>query len=189
MISFLEGDIVEKGPDRVALSVGGIGYEVLVPTSALSKLPPAGERAHLVTRLAVRDDAIVLYGFLSHSDRALFDLLVRVNGVGPKVALAFLSVLSPEAFRRAVEAGDVGALTMVPGVGKKVAGRVLLDLRGRLADQDGAPGRPLAEVREALLALGLTPQEARDAVAGLDADAGRPVEDLLREALRNLGLA
>ena len=187
MIGFLRGEVVERAGTRVVVDVGGVGYELLVPTSTSSALPPAGREARLFTRLQVRDDGMTLFGFATHDERAIFDLLVGVNGVGPKVALAFLSTLSPDAFRRAVAAGDVAALTVVPGVGKKVAQRVVLDLRDRLGG-DGELGEgPLAEVREALLALGLSPQEASDAMAGLPPDGGRAVEDLLREALRTVG--
>jgi Holliday junction DNA helicase RuvA len=108
--------------------------------------------------------------------------------VGPKVALAILSVLSPDALRRAVVAGDVAALTLVPGVGKKVAGRIILDLKDRVgAGGEAQVSGPLAEVRDALLGLGLSPQEAREALASLVSDGDRPVEDLLREALRSVG--
>jgi Holliday junction DNA helicase RuvA len=190
VIAFLEGTVAEKAGDRVTISVGGTGYEVLVPATTLARLPGVGKRARVLTRLHVRDDALVLYGFAGSEDRQLFDLLVTVNGVGPKVALAFLSVLSPEAFRRAVASGDAAALTVVPGVGKKVAGRVLVDLRDRLGGGEGVATGSLAEVREALLALGLSAQEAGEALAGLVAsngDGDRPVEDLLREALRSVG--
>ena len=115
--------------------------------------------------------------------------MITVSGVGPKVALAILSVLTPDAVRRAVASGDVAALTLVPGVGRKVAGRVILDLKDRIgAGGDAATSSgPLAEVREALLALGLTAQEARDALAELAPNGDRPVEELLREALRSVG--
>src|SRR3989304_4398908 len=126
---------------------------------------------------------MVLYGFASVDERGLFDLLVTVSGVGPKVALSFLSVLSPDAFRRAVAAGDVAALTVVPGVGEKVAQRVVLDLKDRLG---GVGEGPLPDVREALLALGLSSQEASEAMAGLGANGDRPVEGLLREALQRV---
>ncbi|MBI4260230.1 MAG: Holliday junction branch migration protein RuvA [Actinobacteria bacterium] len=190
MISYLEGKLIDKSGDRVTISVHGTGYEVLVPAGTLARLPSVGKEAQVYTRLHVRDDALVLYGFSSTEERGLFDMLVTVNGVGPKVALAFLSVLSPEAFRRAVAAGDAAALTVVPGVGKKVAARVLIDLRDRLGGPEGIPAGPLGEVREALLALGLSAQEASDAMADLVAGNGhadRPVEELLREALRRVG--
>jgi Holliday junction DNA helicase RuvA len=187
VISFLEGEVADRSGTRVVISVAGVGYEVLVPTSTAGRLPPVGGRARLFTRLQVRDDAIVLYGFGSPAERELFDLLVTVTGVGPKVALSFLSVLTPEALRRAVASGDVAALTLVPGVGKKVAQRVVLDLKDKLGGEGVAFEGPLADVREALLALGLSPQEASEALAALPADGDRPVEDLLRLALRHLG--
>ena len=188
MIAFLEGAIAEKSGDRVVVGVAGTGYEVLVPAQTLAKLPPPGRTARLFTRLQVRDDAMVLYGFISAEERELFDLLITVSGVGPKMALAILSILNPDVLRRAVASGDVDALTLVPGVGKKVAGRVLLDLKDRIgALGDGAASGPLAEVREALLALGLSTQEARDALADLGPNGDRPVEDLLREALQRVG--
>jgi holliday junction DNA helicase RuvA len=188
MIAFLEGTVVEKAGDRVVISVGGTGYEILVPALTMAKLPAAGRKAKVFTRLQVRDDAMVLYGFVSVDERSLFDLLITVSGVGPKVALGILSVLSPDALRRAVASGDGEALTLVPGVGKKVAGRIVLDLKDRLgAVGDTAATGPIAEVREALLALGLSAQEAREALSALAPNGDRPVEELLREALRSVG--
>ncbi len=187
MISFLEGELAEKGAGRIVVSVQGVGYEVLAPASTIGKLPSVGKKAKVFTRLHVRDDAMVLYGFASVDERGLFDLLVTVSGVGPKVALSFLSVLSPDAFRRAVAAGDVAALTVVPGVGKKVAQRVVLDLKDRLGGEGIPLGGPLADVREALLSLGLSPQEASEALGTLPPEGDRPVEDLLRQALRQVG--
>lgn len=186
MISFLDGEVSERSGGRVVVSVGGVGYEVLVPASTLAKLPGVGGKARVYTRLAVRDDAMVLYGFGTQDERALFDMLVTVTGVGPKVALSFLSVLAPDALRRAVAAGDVAALTIVPGVGKKVAQRVVLDLKDELGGEGLPIGGPLVDVREALLSLGISPQEASEAMSGLAAD-DRPVEELLREALRRVG--
>jgi len=189
MISFLEGEMAEKAGGRVVVLVGGVGYDVLVPAPTAGKLPPVGGKARLFTRMQVRDDSVVLYGFATQDERGLFDLLVTVTGVGPKVALSFLSVLAPDALRRAVAAGDVAALTMVPGVGKKVAQRVLVDLRDKLGGEGAIFGGPLADVREALLSLGLSAQEASEAMAGLvdDGKVDRPIEELLREALRHLG--
>src|SRR4029077_8224660 len=174
------------GPGRLVLDVAGVGYELAVPTSLLSALPPAGERARVHTRMVVREDSMTLYGFGSPDERELFDLLTGVTGVGPKVALAFLSSLTPDAIRRSVVAGDVGALTVVPGVGKKVAQRVVLDLRDRMgAEGDLIVGGPLGDVREALLALGLTPQEASVALSGIEVD-DRAVDELLKEALQKV---
>jgi Holliday junction DNA helicase RuvA len=188
VIAFLQGTVVEKAADRVVIGVGGTGYEVFVPTQTLARIPPVGRETRLFTRLQVRDDGMVLFGFGAAEERAMFDHLVTVAGVGPKVALAVLSVLSPDAVRRAVSAGDAAALTLVPGVGRKVAGRIILDLRDRIgAGGESEATGPVAEVREALLALGLTPQEARDALAGIGTDGDRPVEELLRQALQGVG--
>jgi Holliday junction DNA helicase RuvA len=188
VISFLEGDVAERSGTRVVISVGGVGYDVQVPASILAKLPPVGRPARVYTRLVVRDDGMMLFGFANVDERELFDLLVTVSGIGPKVALSFLSVLSPDAFRRAVSSGDIGALTVVPGVGKKVAQRVVLDLKDKLgAEELVIVDGPLADVREALLALGLSQQEASDAMAGLAPTGDAPVEDLLREALQRVG--
>ena len=187
MIAFLEGTVAEKAAGRLVLSVGGVGYEISVPASVLSSLPPVGAVARVHTRMVVREDAIALYGFTSTDERSLFDLLTSVTGVGPKVAVAFLSSLSPDAIRHAVMTGDVVALTVVPGVGRKVAQRVILDLRDKLGGGGDAPGEgPLSDVRDALLALGLTAAEASEAMRDLPLD-GKPTEDLLREALQKVG--
>jgi Holliday junction DNA helicase RuvA len=187
VISFLEGEIAERSGTRVVIAVGGVGYDIQVPASTAAKLPALGRRARVFTRMVVRDDAMTLFGFGSPEERELFDLLVTVNGVGPKVALSFLSALTPDAFRRAVAAGDLAALTLVPGVGKKVAQRVVLDLKDKLGGEVVFVDGPLADVREALLSLGLTPQEASEAMVGLGADGERQVEDLLRLALQRVG--
>jgi holliday junction DNA helicase RuvA len=188
MIAFLEGEIVHKGAGHVVIAVGGVGYEVAVPTSLLARLPSTGKSARIPTRLIVREDAMTLYGFADAQQRDLFDLLTGVSGVGPKVALSFLSALDADAVRRAVVSGDAAALTVVPGVGKKMAQRVVIDLRDKL----GAEGDlvvvegPLADVREALLSLGLTPHETAEAMRDLQPD-GRATEELLREALQKVG--
>ena len=188
MISFLEGTVAEKSGERVVLAVGGVGYEVAVPAQTLARLPSPGRPARLFTRLQVRDDAMVLFGFAAAEERAIFDHLVTVSGVGPKMALAVLSTLTPDALTRAVATGDTAALTLVPGIGKKVAGRIVLDLKDRLGTGGEASSTgPLAEVRDALLALGLSAQEARDALSALPPDGDRPVEELLRDALRTVG--
>ena len=187
MIAFLEGTLAERAGDRVVLADAGIGYEVMVSATNLGVLPPVGRRVRLLTHLQVRDDAMLLYGFATASERDLFLMLLSVNGVGPKVALGILSVLSADALRRAILEGDADTITIVPGVGKKVAARVVLDLKDRLGGVVELPSAgPVAEVREALLGLGLSSQEVRDAMAGLDGgDAS--VEELLRRALQRVG--
>jgi Holliday junction DNA helicase RuvA len=187
MISFLDGEVLEKAADRVVLGVGGVGYEVLVPTSVIASLPPVGKPARVHTRMVVREDSITLYGFAQTEQRSLFDLLTGVTGVGPKVALAFLSVLKPAALTRAIANGDAAALTVVPGVGKKVAQRVVVELSEKLGGDGELPSEgPLADVRDALLSLGLSATEAAEALRGVEAD-GRAADDLLREALQKVG--
>jgi holliday junction DNA helicase RuvA len=190
MISFLEGVIAEKLGDRVLLAVNGIGYELWVPAQTLGRLPPAGRKVKVFTRLQVREEALVLYGFSSVDERGLFDHLVTVSGVGPKMALAILSVLSPDALRRAISSGDADAISLAPGVGKKLANRIIVDLKDRVGAGGDAPvSGPMAEVREALVALGLSGQEAREAIASIPPDGDRPVEELLRLALQGAGRA
>ena len=187
MISFVEGEVVEKTANRVVLNVAGVGYDLQVPTSVVGALPPIGRATRVHTRMVVRDDSMTLYGFSTPDERGLFDLLTGVTGVGPKVALSFLSALTPDAIRGAVVSGDAVALTVVPGVGKKVAQRVILDLRDRFGGEgELVVEGPLADVREALLSLGVTPQEASEALAGIETD-GREADVLLREALQKVG--
>jgi Holliday junction DNA helicase RuvA len=188
VIAFVEGTVEEKGAGRVVVAADGIGYELLVTAQTMARLPTPGRQARLFTRLQIRDEAMVLFGFTTVDERSLFDHLVTVSGVGPKMALAILSVLTADALRRAVASGDAAALTLAPGVGKKVAGRVILELKDRIgAGGDDLSSGPLAEVREALLSLGLSPQEARDSLAALAPDGDRPVQELLRDALRSVG--
>src|SRR4051812_20779639 len=167
MIGSLRGTVLERTPaGEVLLEVGGVGYRVLVPTNALAQLSP-GTPGFLVTHLHVRDDAMVLYGFPTRDERDCFEALITASGVGPKLALAILSLHSPSALRRCVATDDVDALCLVPGVGKRTAQRLLVDLKSRLelpdvdlravdgtanGDDGRAPVR--AEVREALESLG-----------------------------------
>jgi Holliday junction DNA helicase RuvA len=187
VIALVEGTMVERGGDRVVILANGVGYELLVSAATLGTLPTPGKPARLLTYLQVRDDAMILFGFATSSEREIFRLLIGVNGVGPKVALAILSVLTPDALRRAVLDGDADAITIVPGVGKKVAARIALDLKEKLGGVIELPeAGPMAEVRDALVGMGLSPQEVQDAVSGLDGSDG-PVEELLRDALRRVG--
>jgi Holliday junction DNA helicase RuvA len=187
VIALLEGQVAARGADRAVILAGGVGYEINCSAATLGALPSIGRRTKVLTHLHVRDDSMSLFGFGTLAERDLFTLLIGVNGVGPKLALAILSVLAPEALRRALLDGDADAVTVVPGVGKKVAARIVLDLKERLGGQVDLPAEsPLAEVREALMGMGLSVQEVQDALAGLDGKDG-PVEELLRGALQRVG--
>ena len=188
MIGSLRGSVLERIPAGEALlEVGGVGYRVLVPIGALPQLAP-GSAAFLFTHLHVREDAMVLYGFPTRDERDTFESLIATTGVGPKLALAMLSVHSPGSLRRALTDDDLAALTLVPGVGKRTAQRLLVELKARLdvPDVDLTDGvstpTARAEVREALAGLGYAPDEVRDIVAQLPDDGS--VEDLLRDALK-----
>jgi Holliday junction DNA helicase RuvA len=176
---------------EVLVEVGGVGYRAFVPAGALPALHP-GDAAFLFTHLHVREDAMVLYGFPTRDERDTFEALIATTGVGPKLALAMLSVHSPAGLRRALVEDDLAALTMVPGVGKRTAQRLLVELKTRLevpeldlAERGNAPA-PRAEVRVALAGLGYAPDEVRDVVAQLPEEGS--VEELLREALKLLAV-
>ena len=193
MIGSVRGSVLERSATgEVLVEVGGVGYRVLVPVSAIPVLMPGG-KAFLFTHLHARDDAMVLYGFLTREERDTFEVLIGASGVGPKLALAVLSVHPPAALRRALLDDDVDALTLVPGVGKRTAQRLIVDLKARLdvpevdlADDSSAPSAR-AEVREALAGLGYQPDEVREVLAQVDGDGA--VEDLLREALKLLAVS
>jgi Holliday junction DNA helicase RuvA len=199
MIASLEGTLLEVLADGAVVDVGGVGYRVVMPPSALARLPARGKRARLHTSLQVREDSMTLYGFVTAEQRDLFEVLISVNGIGPKGAVAALSVHSPDAFRKALVAEDLDALTLIPGVGKKTAARMILELREKLAlpGAEGVPGASparraaMTEVRQALLGLGYTPAEARRALESVAEGNGHdePVEDLLRRALKELAKA
>jgi Holliday junction DNA helicase RuvA len=188
MIGRLRGVVAEKSPDGVLLDVAGVGYEMAVPPRALVELPGIGDDAVLHTHLHVREDAMALFGFASEDQRDLFRLLLGISGVGPKVALAILGTMTPDDLRRAVLTDDAAALTAVPGIGKRSAQKLLLELRPKLElpDTELAPSHsPLAEVRSALEGLGYQGDEIRVALAELP--DGEEVEALLRQALQTLG--
>jgi Holliday junction DNA helicase RuvA len=192
VIGSVRGSVVERtATGEVLVEVGGVGYRVHVPASALPTLHP-GDAAFLFTHLHVREDAMLLYGFPTRDERDTFEALIGTTGVGPKLALAMLSVHSPSALRRALLEDDLAALTLVPGVGKRTAQRLLVELKARLevpeldiTETGGGPA-PRAEVRAALAGLGYGPDEVRDVVAQLP--EGGTVEDLLREALKLLAV-
>ena len=197
MISFLKGTLSEALPTQVVIDVNGVGYEVLIPLSSFDKLPSLGGEVKLLTHLAIRDDAHVLYGFSSETERDLFRQLIRhVTGIGPKIALNVLSGTTPTSFQAAVANGDVMALSGISGVGKKTAERIVVELRDKLGDGmviDSGSGAPIsaedqkmADAIAALEALGSKPKAAQEAIRVAIAMLGpdKPVDELVRAALK-----
>ena len=188
MIGRIQGDLVEKNPPQVIVMSHGVGYEIDVPMSTFYHLPRTGEAVELLTHLVVREDAHLLYGFLTAGERSAFRQLLKISGVGPKVALSVLSGLSVEDLAAAVASQDAARLTKVPGVGKKTAERLVLELRDRLpvavslARSNSSPAR--SDVVNALLGLGYNEREAQSAVKQLGADL--PLTDAIRQALKLL---
>lgn len=192
MISLLRGKVIAVDTTGAVVDVGGVGYRVLCPAGALGAMPTPGSSVVIHTHLHVREDQMTLYGFQTTEERDVFEILIGVNGIGPKGALAILSSYSPEALRKAVIAEDLDALTLIPGVGKKTAARMVLELKEKLGGGtfDAAPGGiaspSLAEARDALVSLGYSTTEAREAIEAIDA-AGLGVEQILKLALKYLG--
>jgi holliday junction DNA helicase RuvA len=191
MIGKLTGTLAAKNPPQILLDVNGVGYEIDVPMSTFYALPATGERVQLMTHFVVREDAQLLYGFATNDERAAFRQLIKVSGVGPKVALAVLSGLTVPELNQAVVLQDVKRLTRVPGIGTKTAERLLLELRGKVvaggaASAGGAVmiSSPENDVINALLALGYNDKEAASACRDLPKDL--PINDSIRQALKNL---
>lgn len=198
MISFLHGKLVDALPTQVTVDVNGVGYDVLIPLSSFDKLPQPGGDVKLLTHLAVREDAHVLYGFMTVAERELFRMLINtVSGIGPKIALNVLSGMNPVTFRGAVASGDVKSLSQISGVGKKTAERIVVELR----DKVGAAGtweassavRSLSAADQkvndavlALMALGFKQPEAHESVRAAQVMLGEAagVEELVRAALK-----
>lgn len=190
MIGRLSGQLAGKAPPQVLVDVGGVGYEVDVPMSTFFNLPEIGQPVVLLTHFVVREDAQLLFGFLTGPERDAFRLLVKISGVGPRTALAVLSGLSVGELAQAVAAQQGGRLVKVPGIGKKIAERLLLELKGKLGPDLALPasGAALTEtasdIVQALLSLGYSEREAQAALKGLPADIG--VSDGIRQALKAL---
>jgi len=188
MIGRISGTLLEKHPPQVVVMSHGVGYELDVPMSTFYNLPRTGEPVELLTHFVVREDAQLLFGFLTATERTAFRQLLKVNGVGPKVALSVLSGLSVEDLSAAVAAEDAARLTKVPGVGRKTAERIVLELRDKLAGAVGsatpATAHPGSDVLNALLSLGYNEREATAAVKQLPADL--PLTDAIRQALKQL---
>ncbi len=188
MIGRLTGTLADKSPPQLLIDVNGVGYEVDVPMSSFYNLPALGERVTLLTHFIVREDAQILFGFLTHDERQTFRLLIKITGVGPRMALALLSGLSVGELAQAVARQETGRLVKVPGIGKKTAERLLLELKGKLADAIGAPttmaSDAQADILQALIALGYSDREAAAALKNLPADAS--VSDGIKLALKSL---
>ena len=192
MIGRISGVLIAKNPPQILVDAGGVGYEIDVPMSTFFNLPATGETVVLATHLVVREDAHVLYGFATEDERATFRQLIRISGVGARTALSLLSGLSVAELRQAVVMQEPGRLTKVPGIGKKTAERLLLELRGKIAEPlpgagTGARTAPHAtsDILNALLALGYSEREALPVVKQLPADTG--VSEGIRQALKALG--
>lgn len=201
MIGRLRGILELKKPPFVMLDVNGVGYELQVPMSSIYHLPEVGKSVTLLTHLVVREDAQLLFGFLQEKERTLFKTLIKLSGVGPKMALTILSGMEVSYFLRCVETRESGALVRLPGIGKKTAERLIVEMAGRLsvdsidpdfsvkifASQDAAslPASPREEATSALISLGYKPQEANRVIASIKDDT-LSSEDLIRQALQSL---
>jgi holliday junction DNA helicase RuvA len=198
MIHFLHGKLVEALPTQVIIDVGGVGYEALIPLSSFDRLPPRGGDITLLTHLSIREDAHVLYGFMTAGERDMFRMLIHtVSGIGPKIALNILSGINIAALRSAVAMGDVKSLSQISGVGKKTAERIVVELKDKLGKGAALAGtgeklqlppedQKFSDAIAALLALGFKQPDAHDAVRGAQAVLGAEasVEQLVRAALK-----
>lgn len=192
MIAFLRGRIAYKGPDHCLLDVHGVGYRLALSTSSVSALPPEDEEVTLLTYLQAREDAVALFGFMHEDERRLFELLISVSQVGPKVALAALSTLTPDALKDAVAREDAAAIARTPGIGKKTAQRIIVELADKLEVPEFAvstdiPSDTMAEATEALQGMGFSGAEIAEAVSDLDAEGDVSAEAVVRHALKRLG--
>jgi Holliday junction DNA helicase RuvA len=185
MIASLAGTVVAIVPGAAVLELGGMGLRVLVPASTAAKLPAVGERTKLLTHLLVREDARTLYGFATAPELELFERLLGVRGLGPARALALLSASSAEALRAAIAGENTGALLRIPGIGRRLAAQIVLDLKDKIGPALGEAETATTdgEVLTWLTAMGFPAAEAQAAVAKLPRDASRPVEERVRHAL------
>lgn len=199
MIGRLHGKIIEKSPPEMLLDVQGVGYELLLPMTSFYNLPAVNEEATIFTHLVVREDAHLLFGFAQKQDRTLFRELIKTNGVGPKLALAILSTMSVSQFATAVEQEELAKLTKIPGIGRKTAERLLVELKGKFKGMSQADffveqsheqiiasdsADPADEARDALIALGYKPADAEKMIKNVN-KAGSTSEQMIREALKN----
>lgn len=203
MIGRISGILLEKQAPELLVDIGGIGYEVQASLATIYQLPALGEAVTLHTHFVVREDAQLLYGFVTLEERSLFRSLIKVNGVGPKLAITILSGIDTQEFVRCVRDGDTAALVKLPGVGKKTAERLLVEMKDRLSDWQldsslspvdraagGSNSSIIAEAESALVALGYKPQQASSAIAAVNNatidDSITNSEELIRRALKNM---
>lgn len=196
MIGHIRGELVVKQPPEVVVDVQGVGYEILVPMTTYYLLPGLGEQVRLWTHLSVREDAHVLFGFAQQEERTLFRTLIKVNGIGPKLALAILSAIEPDDFARFIEADDINQLMKIPGVGKKMAERLALELKGKVTGGNAAgplfsaaapvsaPIDPVEDAESALISLGYKPAVASKMIKQVQAP-GLASDELIRLALKS----
>lgn len=189
LVSSVRGTLESVGPDWADVDIGGVTLRVSVPDSTLRSIGPAGGQVRLLTTLQVREDSLTLFGFGTEEERSIFEALTAINGVGPRLALGVLSQLSPDSLAAAVQAGDANAIATVHGVGKKTAGRIVLELKGKLPE--GWSSAPSSyeddEVLDALTSLGYSAIEVRRAVAEIADGASLSVEEKVRRVLERMG--
>ena len=191
MIGSLRGRLAAKQAPHIMIECQGVGYEVETPMSTFLDLPAIGKELFIHTHMLVREDAQLLYGFASEAERALFRTLLKISGVGAKMGLAILSAMSEADFRRCVEYEDTNSLVKIPGVGKKTAERLIIEMRDKFKDSTGvpnpdrvaAPANPKSEAVDALVALGYKVNEVNKLIGNMDVD-GKSAEDIIRQALR-----
>jgi holliday junction DNA helicase RuvA len=191
MIAGLEGIIAAQAADHIVLNVSGVYYKVFMPGSTISQIGRPGETAHVYTHLYVREDQMALYGTPEERQLKMFETLLGVSGIGPKVALSILSTMPIDALENAIGSGNVDLLTRIPGIGRKTASRLVLELKGKIdiVAAAGILASPTAasEVVEALTGLGYTPAEIQAALSGLPKDTELTTEDMVMFALKRLG--
>ena len=192
MYAYIKGELAEKNIDSIVVEAAGVGYLIYIPTQYFDMLPDEGEDVKIYTYLCVREDAMILYGFLSKDDLEIFKLLITVSGIGPKGGLAILSTLPADDLRFAILSGDSKAISKAPGIGAKTAQRVILDLKDKLSlEASGAAVSMNSTVKNdavmALNALGYSSTESLKAVSKVDITADMDVEDVLKLALKNMG--
>lgn len=195
MIAQLSGKVIEKDDKSVVLDVGGVGYRLFMSTNSLSKVPPKDSSTTIYTYLYVREDVLQLFGFTSLEEKQLFENLVSVSGIGPKVAVAVLSAFSPVSLKKAIITEDLDLITAIPGIGKKSAGRLVVELKDKLVlpelelvSSGSGKGEDSAynQARAALVGLGYTTAEATKALEGYPSDKEVKVEEMVKYALKNL---